>query len=476
MTDKTRQIHGQVRQDAVAGDLGSLKSAGAQTAAEASKVGAVQLLAVESKVRTAKDEVELLHLIANESRKLVSARQVIILRRSRRGPFEVACVSSVALVEGDTPFTRWISGIANQIIEKNDDTDTSIVFDLPAFADPDAAETTSYPFPHMVWHPLRLVSGDLFAGIFFAREQPWSEQEVKIIARECDVFSDRWQALYGNKALKWRRPVSRATRIIIWLAAIAISAFPVPLTALAPVEIIAKSPQRVTAPIDGIIKEIMIEPNAPVRAGDIILRFDETTAHNRLQVTEQELLLANARLVRTRQAAFSDEKARHDLGAAQAEYDLKKAERDYAAELLAKSQIVAHRSGVLVYENKDRWIGKPVSTGERIMEIVDPNFVMARIDLAVADAIVLSKGVGARLFLDANPLSSLQATLASEAYQAEPNATQQLVVRILAEIDPGEATPRIGSRGTAQIKGATVPLAYYLLRRPLSAFRQHFGI
>ena len=143
---------------------------------------------------------------------------------------------------------------------------------------------------------------------------------------------------------------------------------------------------------------------------------------------------------------------------------------------MAKSQIVAQRTGVLVYENKDRWIGKPVKTGERIMEIVDPNLAMARIDLPVADAIVLDKSAGAKLFLDANPLSSLRATLVSESYQAEPNATQQLVYRVLADFDAGKDMPRIGSRGTAQIRGAYIPLAYYLLRRPLSALRQRFGI
>ena len=476
MVDDKRSTNDALERDAVVHERPLPVGVASEHSSTVSKVGAVQLLAVESKVRAAKDEVELLHLIANESRKLVSARQVIILRRGRRGLFEVSCVSSVAMVERDTPFARWVSAIANEIVDNNNGNETSLVFDLPAFADPEAPETTDYPFAHMVWHPLRLVSGQLFAGILFTREEPWSDQDVKIIARECDVFSDRWQALYGHKALKWRRPISRPMRFIIWFLALAASVFPVPLTALAPVEIIAKSPQRVTAPIDGIIKEILVEPNASVKQGDVILRFDETTARNQTQVAEQELLLAKAHLMRTSQAAFSNEKARHDLGAAQAAYELKKAESDFSAELLAKSQIVAQRTGVLVYENKDRWIGKPVKTGERIMEIVDPNLAMARIDLPVADAIVLDKSASAKLFLDANPLSSLRATLVSESYQAEPNATQQLVYRVLADFDAGKEMPRIGSRGTAQIRGAYIPLAYYLLRRPLSALRQRFGI
>lgn len=475
MADDTRAIQNQRPEIAATQTLGTPPASRKSDSATEQFVGAAQLLSVESKVRTAKDEVELLHLIANESRKLVSARQVIILRRGRRGAFDVACISSMALIERDTPFTRWASRIVSEIIASHDN-DKSIVFDLPAFADPTAAETKNYPFRHMVWHPLRLVSGQIYACVLFSRELPWSDQDVKIIARECDVFGDRWQAFYGEKALKWRKPIKHTTRIIIGAAALAVSAFPVPLTALAPVEIIAKSPQRVTAPIDGIIKDILIEPNSSVSSGQVILSFDETTARNRLQVAEQELLLASAKLERTNQAAFSDERARHELGAAKAEYELKKAERDYSSELLTKSQILATQSGVLVYESRDRWIGKPVKTGERIMEIVDPNLAMARIDLPVADTIVLDKNASVKLFLDVKPLSSLRAKLVSEAYQAEPSSTRQLVFRLLAELDPGEIAPRIGSRGTAQLRGAYVPLVYYLLRRPLSSLRQYIGM
>ena len=35
--------------------------------------------------------------------------------------------------------------------------------------------------------------------------------------------------------------------------------------------------------------------------------------------------------------------------------------------------------------------------------------------------------------------------------------------------------PRIGARGTAQVFGATVPLAFFLLRRPIAFARQTLG-
>ena len=62
---------------------------------QAAQFGAATLLAVESKVRAAKDETELLHLIVNELRKLVAGRQCILVRASTQGKLEVACISSL---------------------------------------------------------------------------------------------------------------------------------------------------------------------------------------------------------------------------------------------------------------------------------------------------------------------------------------------------------------------------------------------
>jgi hypothetical protein len=187
-------------------------------------------------------------------------------------------------------------------------------------------------------------------------------------------------------------------------------------------------------------------------------------------------LLAKARLDRTSQAAFGDEKSRRELGQAQTEYDLKKVERHYASELLAKGRIVADQEGILIYSDRDRLIGKPVRTGERLMQIVDTNRVAARIELPIADAILLERGASARLFLDADPLTAISARVSTHSYQAEPNSTQQLVYRLHGELDAAAPTAKIGARGTALLQGSYVPMFYYLLRRPISAFRQLVGV
>ena len=442
---------------------------------QSAQLGAATLLTVESRVRAARDETELVHLIANELRKLVGGRQTIVLRANGAGRMRVICVSSLVLTEKETPFVRWVEGMVARLRQERGEAE-ALEFELPAFTEPQSSETRAYPFPHIIWQPMRLVTGEVFAGLLVARERLWGEQERRIVAREADVFANAWQALHGARPMRPRARHGRSLAIAAGLI-VAIAAFlPVPMTALAPVEIVARQPQRVTAPIDGVIKDIVVEPNRAVKKGDPLLRFDETTLRNRLQVAEQEMLVARARFERATQAAFSDDKARHELALARAELDLKQAERDYARELLQRSVIHAERNGVLVYADKDRWIGRPVRTGERIMQIVDPADIAARIELPVADAIVLERGARIRMFLDADPLSAIPAHLESEGYHAEPNSTQQLVYRLHARIEERGGGLRIGARGMAQLQGDSVPLIFYLLRRPISAVRQHLGV
>ncbi|MEZ5925847.1 MAG: HlyD family efflux transporter periplasmic adaptor subunit [Hyphomicrobiaceae bacterium] len=442
---------------------------------QAAQIGAAALLAMESKVRAARNETELAHLIVNELRKLVGGRQAILFRQRAGGVFKVVCVSSLVLADKDTPFLRWLEGMAAEIVRERGNRE-SIAFELPAFVDKDAAETRGYPFTHVIWQPLELVSGGTFAALLIARERPWTEQDRRVIIREAGVLGSFWQAMSGQAALLPKRRFPPWVRLAAGATLIALSLVPVPMTTLAPVEIVARSPQRVTAPIDGIIEDILVDPNRPVVAGQPLLRFDQTSLRNKAKIAEQERLLAQARVDRASHAAFVDETARHDMALAQAELDLRQAESDYAADLLARSVIVADRDGVLIYADKDRWIGRPVRTGERIMEIVDPTEIAAKIEVPVADAIVLAKGAHVRLFLDANPLTVIPAHLVSEGYHAEPSSTQQLVYRLLALVDAESAELRIGARGTAQLQGDTVPLIFYLLRRPISWLRQRVGL
>ena len=128
-------------------------------------------------------------------------------------------------------------------------------------------------------------------------------------------------------------------------------------------------------------------------------------------------------------------------------------------------------------QTRTLWRGKPVATGEQILQIADPGSVELRIDLPVRDAIVLKEGAEVNVYLDAFPLDTMKARVTHASYQAETVDTQKLAYRIRAEMSaPHSVLARIRSPGTAQAYGERVPLIFYLLRRPISVIRQSIGL
>ena len=448
---------------------------GIDTETQQKSKGLETILAVDDRVRSAKSARELEHVIVNESRKITGARQIFLARSNGAGKFCVKAVSSLALVERDTPLIRWIEEAIEKIIDERG-LDEQVEFSIPAFVDPESDESKTYPFRNLVWQPLKLTSGETFAGLLVARDRIWHAPELRVIGRQAGVYASAWQALEGTRRL---RPKTRFHKQIKYaaLATLLVAAFiPVPLTALAPVEIVERNAGIVAAPIDGVVAEVLVRPNETVKFGQPILRFEDTTLRNRFRIADREMHVAKTKYDRSQRAAFSDPQSRHELEIAKTEYQLKKAERDYAADILARTEVRAPREGILIYSDKNKLIGRPVKTGERLMKIGAPNDVHARIDLPVSDSIVLAKDTKVRLFLDAAPFQPRLAQIKSESYHAEPNASQQLVYKIKARLDEEKFYPRIGSRGTAQIYGQNVPLFFFLLRKPISAFRQYFGL
>lgn len=254
-------------------------------------------------------------------------------------------------------------------------------------------------------------------------------------------------------------------------------AVPVPMTALAPVEIGPRETFVVTPGVEGIVRSIEVEPNAEVKAGQVLATLNDTAPRNRAEIAEREVLVADTKYRKTAQLAFVDARGRHEMAIARAELDLKIAERDYARELLQRTEIRAERDGVAFFADKKDLIGKPVTVGEKLMEIANPVSSEFRIELPVADAIVLRDNARVKIFLNSDPLNPVEARLVRASYKAAAREAQQFAFRLIAEAtEPGTTAPRLGMRGTAQIYSDRVPLGFYLFRRPIAAARQWSGL
>jgi len=464
----------QKKNDAAVVDFAAASSHAARTTTVSSNDGVARLLAVEDRLRSAESVLEFQHSLANDLRSLVGARQVVVLKRVRRNHWRATCVSNMPNVDRNSPFVRGLEQFVAGELEKSgrhDPVTTSLPKDTARSRD----AFSSYPFHDVLWLPITLRSGPTFAGLLFLRDTPWTSDACELLQREAKVISDTWCAIAGRRRLK---PTTYRRRLASLAGALCIAgtlAIPVPMTTLAPVEIVAQSPVLVTAPINGVIEAIDVRPNATVTKGDVLYRFVDTDLRNAFELAQREADVAISRHERLSQAAFLDETSRHEVSIAQTEMMLRIAERDYAREKLDKVVVRAERSGILIYGDKSSLLGRPVVVGERLMRIAQRDQVAADVSLPVADAIVLKRGADARLFLDLDPTRSRTAQIQTGSYHAEPDATGALVYTVRLLMEDKSDLPRIGARGTAQLFGDTVTLGFFLFRRPISWARQKFG-
>jgi len=252
--------------------------------------------------------------------------------------------------------------------------------------------------------------------------------------------------------------------------------FPVRISALAPAEISPLEPIPVTAPIEGAVAQFHVPPNSAVKASDLLVSLDDTTLRNRLDVARKTLEVARADLLRASQKAFSDDAGKAELQILKARVDEKTAEAAYAEEMLARIHMRAPLAGIAIYGNADDWIGKPVMTGEKIVTLADPARVGMTIHLPADDAIQLESGGEVKLFLNVSPLFALDGKITQTSYEATLTPDGVLAYTLKAGLDDGGAPPRIGLKGTAKVYGHSVPLIYYVLRRPILQLRRALGV
>ncbi len=425
-----------------------------------------QFLGLERQARAARDIDSLAYALVNDAQALFGYRHTALLIAGR-----VRALTGISVVEAHAPFVAFVENAAGQLLAQKR-LDKPQVVTADSFSAQIQADWQSLSTGAVFWLPLLDRQQNPYGGLWIAREQPWSSAEQALLEQLGDCYSHAWQALQPRKP--WRLRWPRRKVAVAVAALLALLLLPVRQSVLAPAEVVPLDGQVVAAPLDGVIAEFLVKPNQNVKKGDVLVRFDATSIKAQADVAERSLQVAEAELRANAQRAFSDAESGARIDLFTARVAQKRAERDYARELLARTEVKAERDGIAVFADAQRWTGLPVQTGERLMVVADPGQAELRIDLAVTDVLAFEPGGEVALFLDSDPLHRHSARLQRLAYEAQTVAGGQLAYRLDAEFD--QAPPRIGLRGTAKLYGERGPLALYLLRRPLAALRQTVGL
>ncbi len=439
------------------------------------------LLQLEEELRLQKTQIALSLWAVNELRNIINYSQCILFRTNRSDKVRITAVSSLSTVDRNAPVLRWLEEQITQVMKDHDfeNLDKPIGAVDVQLTNPTAGgQSDTHAFRQVILLPFNDRNEKIFGGLLITRNKPWQESEKIVATRLAGTISHAFQALVSQKRLRfWSSPtwLKIGLPILVGLAMF----IPVPMTTLAPAEIVADDPEIVAAPINGVVSRILKDTNEVVEKDEILFEFVNTELKAAVAIARRKELVSQARLSTAKQAAFTDTKVYRQLAIAKAEVELAMAERMFAEQKLSRTIVRAKQAGWLIYTNRREWVGKPVKVGEQVMEIVDPSRVTLRVYLPVADAINLTTGAKIKLFLDANPLDPVSAVLRNASYRANEQPGVGLVYRITADFAAApdrKINLRIGLRGTAQIFSEKVALGFYLFRRPISTFRQYFGI
>lgn len=450
------------------------------------------MLQMEERLRQAEKQ-ELPFIVVNETRALVGYRQAVLWKFYDDDSAAPLAVSGLAVPEKNSPYLQWQGRLCRHLYRQwaqAAGSESSLPFaasDLP----PDLREDWADWLPAQgLFVPLPLWPADsppaapeagpestplkptLFGGLTLFGQQAFAPADLRVLSHLAGAYGQALSLAFAPR----RRPVGRSRLLKAAAgAALLICLLPIRQTVLAPAEVIAAEPRPIRASLDGVVEQILVEPNAPVARGQALLRLDRTELRTRLAVAVKSLEIARVELRQARQLALGDREAKLRLAALSGRLEQLEAEKVYVESLLERAVLASPIDGLALVDNPEDWAGKPVALGQRIMTVADPDRLRLEIFLPMDEYLPQDEGDEILFFPNVSPGSPRQASLRQVGFQAQESVQAGLAFRLRADLEPGQEVLRLGVRGSAKLYGGRAPLIYVVLRKPFFKLRQWLG-
>lgn len=453
------------------------------------------LLHLQKRARSSNDISELNFILVNESFNLVKYRQAALWCRDGG----IQALSGMAMPEGNAPYVQWLNAIM-KVLEQ----DKLLTFKVlePQSLPDNLQNQWSEWLPANVLI-IALNANASFTGgyLLLARDRVWNPAEITLLSEWGQAWIHartllepqgwlrsvrRWFRLERNSNVgKGEKPTAgmsvlslvRQPRLWLLASLITVMLMPVRLTVLAPAELVPKDPRVITAPLDGVVEQILVQPNQMVDQGEPLLVFERSAIANRLLVAQGVINTLRTEYRQRAQQALIDPSSAVELAHIEGQTREKLLELDYLEDLLARGKVLSPSQGIVFLDDPLQWSGRPVVTGQRIMVVAEENSVLLEAWLALGDAITLEPSSRVRLFLNADPLTPIEAILEYVSFQAQERPDGQFAYRVQARLlDENAPNVRVGLKGTAKLEGERVTVIYWVLRRPVAALRGWLGV
>jgi len=433
-----------------------------------------RLIGLEKKTREAKTQDELNFVVANETRQIIDFINSFLLLKAPTDKFQVKATSDLATVDRTAPLITYVENIVNNTglnLKEIQNLELDKVSKKLKVKKPKNIPA------NFLFIPILSPQKGLQGYLLLSRNEKFIENEIELSRHLSVTYGHAFNTFLTDFSVKnfFKKYLFGSRSWIVILAIIFISIVPIKITSTAPVEVVPKNPILITSPFDGVVKNIVANNNDKVNSGDLLVLLEDTDLLNNYNLAKQSLQVSEKELLRSRQSSFTDNEEKARLAELVAQVELKKAEVESNGERLKNTKLYASQKGIAIVDQKNEWQGRPVSVGEKIMTVANPDKVEFLVWLPVKDSLIIRENSDVKVFLDINPIKPLKGKLLRASYEPSLSPEEVLSYKIGVSYE-GEVPPRIGLRGTAKIYGSKVTLFYYLFRKPITFVRQLIGI
>jgi hypothetical protein len=249
----------------------------------------------------------------------------------------------------------------------------------------------------------------------------------------------------------------------------------VPLRIVAPCEVVPLRPMAITAPIEGVVERLDVEPGQRVSAGQQLFTYEKQIPMDELEAARQRVSVIVAQYEQAQAEALGDPKRRPDIEILKRRLAEEETRVSMAEFRVARLDVTSPASGVVLFDNPNEWRGRPVTVGERMMTLMRPTESKLKIWLPQDDKIPVDRSQPVHVLLNTATSDTTKADLRFISKYAEPIPDGG--VGFLAEATwRGEPEPHwMGLEGSAVLYGPRVPLYQWLFRKPVNATRRFLG-
>jgi multidrug efflux pump subunit AcrA (membrane-fusion protein) len=245
-----------------------------------------------------------------------------------------------------------------------------------------------------------------------------------------------------------------------------------------------KTRQNVWAEIDGYVEKVLVEHDAEVKKGDLLLVQRSLELEKQIAATTGDLKSKDSKLKNTKRE-LDDIDDLTEVERSQKESEVSeltetvKSLKEQLKLLEQKQEMLQIRSPidgrVVTWNVRDRLLDRPVNMGENLLEIADPTkewelevqMPEKRMGHLAKAASLAKDKLPVTFFLATNPEKQFQGKVLSQENSAEVRGEEGNTVVVLVSFDQNElraavADPKIGAGATAKVHCGQRSIGYVL--------------